>query len=343
MKKLFLVLSIFILAFSLLYAQDEATEGQTEAVENTATETQNANGDTNMNTPQDILPFSPTFTMLRDMDDAVLERDFQVLQSNIMTIRDDYLFRVLYKADKVLQGYTNYNFVNTNEMLFNGIYFYNIVAGPIAGDNNVDLGIRKVDRAMDLYNKLEPIMQILGKTNELAEANYDLNLYAGILNLYKGSRSYFAKSAYHFNNILNSGYDQSTNNLIMVNTYLAGVNNILATQNQDSDIMKIYYLNEMFNNLWDLTTLKTPDENVRNAKYKLLINKYHKILYTTSERFKTTYSKYFDELGFTYANTEEEILSRDVRPEYEDSTSDNAISTDTTSVEETPQDTTTAN
>lgn len=331
MKKLFLVLSVLIFAFSYVYAQGTANA---PAAQQTPENTQN-NGDfmTNMNTPEAILPFSPTFTVLRDTDDALLEKDFQVLQSNITVIREDYLFRILYKADKILQGYTNQYFIDTNDMIYNGIYYYNLVAGPMAGDNNVDLGIEKVNKAIDNYNKLEPMMKILGKTNELAQANFDLNLYAGIFNLYKGSKLYFTQSANHFNAVLNSEFDQSTNNLIMLNTYLAGVNNILSTQNQDNDIMKIYYLNEMFNNLWDLTTLKTADENIRNAKYKLLINKYHNILYTTSERFKTIYSKYFDELGFNYANTEEAILGKEVRPEYQNN-ADNTTST-TTPPEET--------
>lgn len=121
----------------------------------------------------------------------------------------------------------------------------------------------------------------------------------------------------------------------MLNTYLAGVNYNLATINQNSDVSKVYFLNEMFNNLWDLTTLKTTDENIKSAKYKLLITKYHKVLYTTSERFKTTYSKYYDELGFVYGQTEDEILSRDVRPVYKEGEEENAAGTETTTTTET--------
>ena len=117
----------------------------------------------------------------------------------------------------------------------------------------------------------------------------------------------------------------------MLNTYLAGVNYKLATENQPSDVRKVYYLNEMFNNLWDLTTLKTEDETIRDAKYKLLLTKYHKILYTTSERFRAIYSKYYDELGFTYGETEEEIMGRDVMPVYkaEEENSSESQSSDT--------------
>ena len=125
----------------------------------------------------------------------------------------------------------------------------------------------------------------------------------------------------------------------MLNTYLAGVNYNLATINQNSDVSKVYFLNEMFNNLWDLTTLKTADENIKTAKYKLLITKYHKVLYTTSERFRTTYAKYYDELGFTYGQTEDEILSREKMPvfrDYENEAADPATTeTETTTTETT--------
>ena len=80
----------------------------------------------------------------------------------------------------------------------------------------------------------------------------------------------------------------------------------------------------MFNNLWDLTTLKTEDETIRDAKYKLLLTRYHKILYTTSERFRGIYSKYYDELGFTYGDTESEIMGREVMPVYKDEESENS-------------------
>ena len=249
-------------------------------------------------------------------------------------LKDDYLFRILYKANKILENYTNVTFTDTNEMFYNAIYYYDLVARPIANDNNVDLALREVYKCFRLYDEVKPIYEILGKTNELAQSDYELNLYAGILNLFKGSHHYYAVSKDHLtkavDNINNSG-ETNTTNLIMLNTYLAGVNYKLATENQPSDVRKVYYLNEMFNNLWDLTTLKTEDETIRDAKYKLLITKYHKILYTTSERFRAVYSKYYDELGFTYGETEEEIMGRDVMPVYkaEEENSSESQSSDT--------------
>ena len=236
-------------------------------------------------------------------------------------LKDDYLFRILYKANKILENYTNVTFTDTNEMFYNAIYYYDLVARPIANDNNVDLALRELYKCFRLYDEVKPIYEILGKTNELAQSDYELNLYGGILNLFKGSHHYYAVSRDYLtkavDNINNSG-STNTTNLIMLNTYLAGVNYKLATENQYSDVRKVYYLNEMFNNLWDLTTLKTEDETIRDAKYKLLITKYHKILYTTSDRFRGVYSKYYDELGFTYGDTEEEIMGRDVMPVYKD-------------------------
>ena len=316
-----------MLALSSLYAQDDANaEGQTENEQSSEEET--------TDTVDGISAFSPSFSDLRNTDDQSLDKSYNLLQTNLGILKDDYLFRILYKANKILENYTNVTFTDTNEMFYNAIYYYDLVARPIANDNNVDLALREVYKCFRLYDEVKPIYEILGKTNELAQSDYELNLYAGILNLFKGSHHYYAVSKDHLTkaveNINNSG-ETNTTNLIMLNTYLAGVNYKLATENQPSDVRKVYYLNEMFNNLWDLTTLKTEDETIRDAKYKLLITKYHKILYTTSERFRAVYSKYYDELGFTYGETEEEIMGRDVMPVYkaEEENSSESQSSDT--------------
>lgn len=322
MKKLFLVLSVIILALGSLYAQDDTTTGTTEQ---TTSENQGeSNGD--IDTVSEIELFAPSFVDLRNTDDIVFDKEYNLLQTNLIKIKDDYLFRVVYKANKILEDYTNVNFTDTNEMFYNAVYYYDLVANYISADNNIDLALNELRKSFVLYDKIKPTYEILGKTNELIQADYELNLYAGIFNLYKGSAGYFSKSRYHLMNALNneSAGRTDTANLIMLNTYLAGINYKLANINQNSDFSKIYFLNEMFNNLWDLITLKTEDETIRSAKYKLLINKYHPIIYTTSDRFKTIYHRYFDELGFTYGNTEDEVLSRDVRPVYRDSEQNSA-------------------
>ncbi|WP_300370906.1 hypothetical protein [Brachyspira sp.] len=342
MKKLFLVLSVMILALSPAYAQDENAADTTAATEQTtdtaATENQNAAGDTN--TVDGIKSFAPSFTDLRNTDDVALDKEYNLLQTNLTKIREDYLFRVLYKANKILERYTNVNFTDTNEMFYNAVYFYDLVAKPIANDNNVDMALHELDKSFRIYNEIKPIYEILGKTNELKQSDYELNLYAGIFNLFKGTAGYYAKSRYHLLKALDNEItgENDTQKMIMLNTYLAGVNYNLATINQNSDVSKVYFLNEMFNNLWDLTTLKTEDESIKTAKYKLLITKYHKILYTTSDRFRTTYSKYYDELGFVYGNTEDEVLSREPRAvyrDYENEAADPSTTTETPATENT--------
>ena len=334
MKKLFLVLSVMILALSPVYAQDETTADTTatettETTAETTTENQEAAG---TNTVNEITSFGPSFTDLRNTDDVALDKEYNLLQTNLTKMREDYLFRVLYKANKILERYTNVNFTDTNEMFYNAVYYYDLVANPLANDNNIDIALQELDKSFKLYDDIKPIYEILGKTNELKQSDYELNLYAGILNLFKGTAGYYAKSRFHLMNALNNELTgaNDTQRLIMLNTYLAGVNYNLATINQNSDVSKVYFLNEMFNNLWDLTTLKTEDENIKTAKYKL------KVLYTTSERFRTTYAKYYDELGFTYGQTEDEILSREKMPvfrDYENEAADPGTTTDTTTTE----------
>ena len=339
MKKLFLVLSVMILALSPVYAQDETTADTTatETTETTAATTTENQEATGTNTVNEITSFGPSFTDLRNTDDVALDKEYNLLQTNLTKMREDYLFRVLYKANKILERYTNVNFTDTNEMFYNAVYYYDLVANPLANDNNIDIALQELDKSFKLYDDIKPIYEILGKTNELKQSDYELNLYAGILNLFKGTAGYYAKSRFHLMNALNNELTgaNDTQRLIMLNTYLAGVNYNLATINQNSDVSKVYFLNEMFNNLWDLTTLKTADENIKTAKYKLLITKYHKVLYTTSERFRTTYAKYYDELGFTYGQTEDEILSREKMPVFKDYENEAADpgTTDTTTTE----------
>ncbi|MEI0559389.1 hypothetical protein [Brachyspira intermedia] len=342
MKKLFLVLSVMILALSPVYAQDATTADTTatettETTAETTTENQEAAG---TNTVGEITSFGPSFTDLRNTDDVALDKEYNLLQTNLTKMREDYLFRILYKANKILERYTNVNFTDTNEMFYNAVYYYDLVANPLANDNNIDIALHELDKSFKLYDDIKPIYEILGKTNELKQSDYELNLYAGILNLFKGTAGYYAKSRFHLMNALNNELTGANDaqKLIMLNTYLAGVNYNLATINQNSDVSKVYFLNEMFNNLWDLTTLKTSDENIKTAKYKLLITKYHKVLYTTSDRFRTTYAKYYDELGFTYGQTENEILGREKMPVYKDYENEAAApetTTDTTTTETT--------
>lgn len=325
MKKIFLVLVVTILAIVSVYAQNNTnTTDQNKQTENAETEETSEETADNV---EGISSFAPSFRDLRNTDDQALDRSYNLLQTNLGILKDDYLFRILYKANKILEDYTNVKFTDTNEMFYNAVYYYDLVARPIANDNNVDLALRELYKCFRLYDEVKPVYEILGKTNEIAQADYELNLYGGILNLFKGSHHYYAVSKNYLtkavDNINKSG-STNTTNLIMLNTYLAGVNYKLATENQSSDVRKVYYLNEMFNNLWDLTTLKTEDETIRDAKYKLLITRYHKILYTTSERFRGIYSKYYDELGFTYGDTESEIMGREVMPVYKDEESENS-------------------
>ena len=109
MKKLFLVLSVMILSLNLVYAQDEA---QQTTEQQTTTQEQNTDTAENTNTVEGIVPFSPNFADLRNVDDANLDKEYNILQTNLNIIRDDYLFRVLYKANKILQNYTNVNFTD---------------------------------------------------------------------------------------------------------------------------------------------------------------------------------------------------------------------------------------
>ena len=332
MKKLFFILVIFTIFLYSLYAQEEAVateEATTTSAETTTTE----GGDTN--SLGILLDFAPTFDVLRGTDTNNFNKRLAGLEKIVTELREDYLFRVQYKVEKILLEYTSTNYIDTNDSRFTYTYYYDIVASTMAGDVNVGLAINKVKEAIRVYDALVPYAVVAGKVEELKAVDYEINLYAGIFYMYSAS---YNASARYFDTILVEKLTEDTNSLIMVNKYLAGINNILA-EKQSSIFLKGYFYNNVFDRLWDIVTLDTEEGQAREDKYDLLINKYHTVIIPTSERFKGMYAPHFDRLGIVYADTEEEIVSRDpvvklddapTSGTTEDTTTDAATETDAT-------------
>lgn len=311
MKKLFPIMTTFILLLSTLsYGQDDTNANVVNETEDTV------NTNEGSNVVQSLEEFAPTFDVLRGTDINNVDKDLNALKAMTDEIGNDYLNRVKYKADLILSEYTNANHMNTNDFLFYNPSYYSIVAPIMATDYNVSLGINKVNEAINYYNRLKVFSYMAGKTNEMNEINYDINLYAGILYMYAGE---LRTSLTYFNDIVNQKLSTNNQDLLIVNKYLAGINNMMISK-QTSYLFVIYYYNEVFNNLWDVVTLEGGD-NI-DAKYEMLINIYHPYVYTDTVRFKNIYSDYFDRLGIVYADTEEEILGSEVRDEFKNTDED---------------------
>ena len=155
MKKIFLVLVVTILAIVSVYAQNNTnTTDQNKQTENAETEETSEETADNV---EGISSFAPSFRDLRNTDDQALDRSYNLLQTNLGILKDDYLFRILYKANKILEDYTNVKFTDTNEMFYNAVYYYDLVARPIANDNNVDLALRELYKCFRLYDEVKPV------------------------------------------------------------------------------------------------------------------------------------------------------------------------------------------
>ena len=108
MKKIFLVLVVTILAIVSVYAQNNTnTTDQNKQTENAETEETSEETADNV---EEISSFAPSFRDLRNTDDQALDRSYNLLQTNLGILKDDYLFRILYKANKILEDYTNVKF-----------------------------------------------------------------------------------------------------------------------------------------------------------------------------------------------------------------------------------------
>ncbi len=353
MKKLFLILFVLVLSMSLVFAQDATTDTNTQATGNTATnnyETADSQdeaseyGDTNANQGMEILdalfPFAPSFDVLRNLNTNNIDRDLNQLGLMINELETDYMFRVQYKVDKLIEEYTNANYIDSNSYAYNNTSFFPLISSSLATDNNIALALQVVQNAYKLYDSIEPFASISGKTNELATYSYDLALYAGLFNMYAGN---YRLANNYFLSIKEKDLTEDTNSLLMINNYIAGISHILAQQQSSTIFSKVYY-NTMFDALWEVVTLGESDEDQKEAKYNILINTYGPIVYTNTAQFKNIYESYFDKLGIVYADQEQEVLSRPVLDVYksEETQSENTSGAPADSNSDSTADSTTA-
>lgn len=314
MKRLFFILTVFTLSFYGLYAQDATVATVPVATEDATTTSAEEEGSSETATPLDALQdFAPTFEILIGTDTTKLNKRFDVLEERVAELGTDYLFRVQFKVEKLLSEYTNLNKVDTNDSRFDTIFYYDIVSNVLSNDKNIALALNQIRSAIKEYDYLTTYAAVIGRPEEFKQLSYDINLYAGIFYMYKGE---YLNSSKYFSLILADELTEDSSKLVMVNRYIAGINNILA-QKQDSVFLKSYFYNVVFDRLWDIVTLNTEEGDDRNNKYAVLIDKYHTIVFPETERFKLLYSEHFDRLGVVYADTEDEIVSREqiIQPE----------------------------
>lgn len=297
MKKFLLTFSVFILALSVAFAQEATTPPP--AANNNAQETTTDN-----NTVKAVEKYAPTFGTIRSLDNKNVDANFSRLKTNIYELETDYLFRVQYKADKILGEYTNAKFIDTNNAIFTYTYYYDIIAKTLADDNNLNLAMAKIDQGFAILKDTTAVMTALGRTNEVVEAEYKLNLLGGMFSIYVGSIGKLKNSLNYFETIINKKLTSNTDDLIMIHNYAASVANMLVNK-QDDGFAKRYYYNKLFDNLWQYITLSTEEGEARDIKYKIIIEQYNSVVYVGTPIFENTYAAYFDKFGIPYEKPED--------------------------------------
>lgn len=303
MKKLLLLVILIALSSSLFAQETERVEAE-DKKDNVA--------------GMDI--FLPNFTGREMINESAIESEFKRVSNFVEKAKADYMFRVFYKADLILQNYTNTTYIDPDVPSLVAINRYKLVSTSLANDANIDIGIRDVEKWLLYLNDMRPSFSAIGKTNEIKQIDSDLNFCAAVLNMYKGTHVSQMKSINYLKYMISQDMITTEEMEIRVATYLACLNYVLS-EKEFNDLKRIYYYNEMFDNLWTIVekTYKD-DEQKKDAMFTILIRKYYAIIDYRRERFVTTYSKYFDKLGYSYGKTEEAIMSKPVRSGYETET-----------------------
>ena len=337
MKKILLTMVILVFGTFSLFAQEAEATKDTPSQATTTSATSEADGGSASNDSITKLDYVvPRFPAINSINDGMLQLDLDRLTNYVAVIRDDYLFRVVYKIDKIVERYTNDNYIDTNNMDYVDLDIYNIVSSEMASDGNVALGIVKANEGLSYLKTVKPSLVAIGKTNDVQQIDYHLNLYAGILNMYTGSGFAMKQSLNHFNYILDSGIvDDDVEMYVRLNTYIASINSELLKIEFNNDLLRRSYYNNMFDALWNIVDKSTTDENMKDAKFTVLINQFYSVIYVTTDQFKNVYSKYFDKLGYSYGQTEEAIADKPVREEFKNDAPQDSTAADTTAATDT--------
>ncbi len=335
MKKILLTMVILVFGTFSLFAQEaEATKDTPPATTTSATSEADVSSSNDSITKLDYVV--PRFPAINSINDGMLQLNLDRLTNYVAVIRDDYLFRVVYKIDKIVERYTNDNYIDTNNVDYVDLDIYNIVSSEMAADRNVAIGISKANEALSYLKTVKPSLVAIGKTNDVQQIDYHLNLYSGILNMYTGSSLAMKQSLNNFNYILDSGMvDNDVEMYVRLNTYVASINSeLLNAEFNDGVLRKVYY-NKMFDALWNIVDKSTTDENIKDAKFTVLINQFYSVIYVSTDQFKNVYSKYFDKLGYSYGQTEEAIADKPVREEFKNDAPQDSATDETTVADET--------
>ncbi|MEK6795311.1 MAG: hypothetical protein AABZ39_11065 [Spirochaetota bacterium] len=262
------------------------------------------------NVINDLNQYAPTFPFLRSTDSAKDEKDFETIKKLLDEVQNDYLVRVLIKAQRTIDEYKlNHPGLKLDEFA-SSMDYYRIVHRTMEISPNIRLGIDQLDKAFAVFAYVKPSLLVDGnRSNDVRTIEYRLYMYDGILNLFYGTQVSMKRAWKDFNFLLENKLVTDENEVIMILTYLAGMNFNFAEQNGADIVMRRYYVNNMFDNLWDITELRNKgDAQKKDYKLMHLVKEYAVVINPTTERFKTRYQPFFDKLGLNYGKTEERTI-----------------------------------
>ena len=177
------------------------------------------------NVINDLNQYAPTFPFLRSTDSAKDEKDFETIKKLLDEVQNDYLVRVLIKAQRTIDEYKlNHPGLKLDEFA-SSMDYYRIVHRTMEIYPNIRLGIDQLDKAFAVFAYVKPSLLVDGnRSNDVRTIEYRLYMYDGILNLFYGTQVSMKRAWKDFNFLLENKLVTDENEVIMILTYLAGMN-----------------------------------------------------------------------------------------------------------------------
>lgn len=225
----------------------------------------------------------------------------------------------------------NFSAIDKDPVFTDSPDYFGLVMSFISDSTHLETGLNRTYKAERIYNKIKDIAKRTTNVSEaeVSEADFRINLYAGVLNLYKGSIESLKESAarfnylrtnfvhYNLNDIITEtnkhGFSLYSNDNIMIMRSLAGINNLMIKIYENNPPAKKHYQNQLVHNLWIINEIiygegsgsgpqDEQTEKLYNYKQADLLKEYYTVLDFETPVFKNVYKPFINEnMPFYYS------------------------------------------
>ena len=260
-----------------------------------------------------LLEYSPKFQILYESVTADKKKDYDTFMRMLSDIETEYIRRIIISMDIAYERVSNEQHYNGEEYPFSESVNYFAEVSSQIKNNKILI------KALSLLKKAETRFDLLQRSFTVAqqeelkfkEIEYEIHRTQGILLMYRGSPAYYRQALVHFNYLLGEGKEKSLYTLnkeeeILIRNYIAGNYHKLFDFYRGDYTWGFYYARLELYNLWKLIELSDEEQEVKDYKYKYLVDKYDSIIDKDGSHYHLHYKRYSADAMRDISNKDEE-------------------------------------